>query len=71
MPKSRIKDAETKRNSPKWRLYFYNFMQQLKQMRDKLKQYQKKINVQLEKDRQLAKQLLQDGKKEWAEAVEE
>ncbi|XP_063077270.1 charged multivesicular body protein 6 [Engraulis encrasicolus] len=39
---------------------------QLKQQRDKLRQYQKKINVQLDKERQLAKQLLKDGKKEKA-----
>lgn len=39
---------------------------QLKQQRDKLRQYQKKINVQLEKERLLAKQLLKDGKKEKA-----
>ncbi|XP_029978384.1 charged multivesicular body protein 6-like [Sphaeramia orbicularis] len=39
---------------------------QLKQQRDKLKQYQKKINLQLEKERLLAKRLLKDGKKEKA-----
>ncbi|XP_053707871.1 charged multivesicular body protein 6-like [Synchiropus splendidus] len=39
---------------------------QLKQQRDKLKQYQKKINLQLEKERQLAKDLLKNGKKEKA-----
>ncbi|KAF4084867.1 hypothetical protein AMELA_G00111010 [Ameiurus melas] len=39
---------------------------QLKQQRDKLKQYQKKITLQLGKERQLAKQLLNDGKKEKA-----
>ncbi|KAG7491240.1 hypothetical protein MATL_G00000940 [Megalops atlanticus] len=39
---------------------------QLKQQRDKLKQYQKKITLQLEKERLLAKQLLKDGKKEKA-----
>ncbi|XP_013881067.1 charged multivesicular body protein 6 [Austrofundulus limnaeus] len=39
---------------------------QLKQQRDKLKQYQKKISLQLEKERLLAKQLLKDGKKEKA-----
>lgn len=39
---------------------------QLKQQRDKLKQYQKRITLQLEKERRLAKQLLQDGKKEKA-----
>uniref|UniRef100_A0A672IZJ9 Charged multivesicular body protein 6a n=1 Tax=Salarias fasciatus TaxID=181472 RepID=A0A672IZJ9_SALFA len=37
---------------------------QLKQQRDKLKQYQKRITVQLEKERLLAKQLLKDGKKQ-------
>lgn len=42
---------------------------QLKQQRDKLKQYQKKINVQLDKDRQVAKQLLRDGKKEKAKLL--
>ncbi|TWW82044.1 charged multivesicular body protein 6 [Takifugu rubripes] len=39
---------------------------QLKQQRDKLRQYQKKINLQLEKERLLARQLLKDGKKEKA-----
>ncbi|KAK7168258.1 hypothetical protein R3I94_002340 [Phoxinus phoxinus] len=39
---------------------------QLKQQRDKLKQYQKRITSQLEKERRLAKLLLQDGKKERA-----
>ncbi|CAJ1081354.1 charged multivesicular body protein 6-like [Xyrichtys novacula] len=39
---------------------------QLKQQRDKLRQYQKKINLQLEKERLLAKQLLKDGKKDKA-----
>ena len=38
--------------------------QQLKQQRDKLKQYQKRIYLQLQKERLLAKQLLKDGKKE-------
>ncbi|MGH0183351.1 UNVERIFIED_CONTAM: hypothetical protein FKN15_011799 [Acipenser sinensis] len=36
---------------------------QLKQQRDKLKQYQKRINLHLEKERLLARQLLRDGKK--------
>ncbi|KAL5018865.1 hypothetical protein ScPMuIL_004587 [Solemya velum] len=36
---------------------------QLKQQRDKLKEYQKKINFQIGKDRQVAKQLLTDGRK--------
>ncbi|XP_032357756.1 charged multivesicular body protein 6 [Etheostoma spectabile] len=39
---------------------------QLKQQRDKLRQYQKRINLQLEKERLLAKQLLRNGKKEKA-----
>ncbi|KAE8283850.1 Charged multivesicular body protein 6 Chromatin-modifying protein 6 [Larimichthys crocea] len=39
---------------------------QLKQQRDKLRQYQKRIHLQLEKERRLAKQLLKDGKKEKA-----
>ncbi|KAF6732552.1 Charged multivesicular body protein 6 [Oryzias melastigma] len=39
---------------------------QLKQQRDKLKQYQKKITFQVDKERLLAKQLLKDGKKEKA-----
>uniref|UniRef100_A0A4W5Q062 Charged multivesicular body protein 6 n=1 Tax=Hucho hucho TaxID=62062 RepID=A0A4W5Q062_9TELE len=37
---------------------------QLKQQRDKLKHYQKRVTLQLEKERSLAKQLLKDGKKE-------
>ncbi|XP_008313253.1 charged multivesicular body protein 6 [Cynoglossus semilaevis] len=39
---------------------------QLKQQRDKLRQYQKKINLQQDKERVLAKQLLKDGKKDKA-----
>lgn len=39
---------------------------QLKQQRDKLKQYQKRITLQLEKEKLLAKQLLKDGRKEKA-----
>lgn len=39
---------------------------QLKQQRDKLRQYQKRINLQLEKERTVAKQLLKDGKKDKA-----
>ena len=42
----------------------YILLQELKNQRDKLKQYQKKINVQIGKDREVAKQLLKDGKKE-------
>jgi len=42
---------------------------QLKQQRDKLKQYQKKIQIQLEKERELAKQLLKSGKKDKAKLL--
>lgn len=42
---------------------------QLKQQRDKLKNYQKKIELNLEKDRQLAKRLLNEGKKERAKLL--
>ncbi|XP_028413186.1 charged multivesicular body protein 6-like isoform X2 [Dendronephthya gigantea] len=38
----------------------------LKQQRDKLKQYQKKIQLNLEKERQVAKDLLKNGKKDKA-----
>ncbi|EDO47972.1 predicted protein [Nematostella vectensis] len=41
----------------------------LKQQRDKLKKYQKKINVNLEKERQLAKELLQQGKRNKAKLL--
>lgn len=41
----------------------------LKQQRDKLKQYQKKIQLNLEKERQLAKQLLKGGKKDKAKLL--
>ncbi|XP_074870642.1 charged multivesicular body protein 6 isoform X1 [Carettochelys insculpta] len=40
--------------------------QQLKQQRDKLKQYQKRITLNLERERAVARQLLRDGKKEKA-----
>lgn len=39
-------------------------LQQLKQQRDKLKQYQKRIELQLEKDREMAKKCLATGRKE-------
>lgn len=42
---------------------------QLKQQRDKLKLYQKKIELNLEKDRQLAKKLLEEGKRERAKLL--
>ncbi|XP_071968580.1 charged multivesicular body protein 6 [Engystomops pustulosus] len=42
---------------------------QLKQQRDKLKQYQKRISLQLQREREVAKQLLHDGKKEKAKLL--
>lgn len=42
---------------------------QLKQQRDKLKQYQKRITLQLAREREVAKQLLHDGKKEKAKLL--
>lgn len=40
------------------------FFQELKNQRDRLKQLQKKITLQIEKERETARQLLKDGKKE-------
>lgn len=48
-------------------LWCFLTWQQLKQQRDRVRQYQKKINLQLEKERLLAKRLLVDGKKEWVQ----
>ncbi|XP_034263999.1 charged multivesicular body protein 6-like [Pantherophis guttatus] len=42
---------------------------QLKQQRDKLKQYKKKISLQLDRERIVARQLLKDGKKEKAKLL--
>lgn len=42
---------------------------QLKQQRDKIKQYQKKILVSLENERQLARKLLHEGRKEKAKLL--
>ncbi|XP_059587948.1 charged multivesicular body protein 6 [Alligator mississippiensis] len=39
---------------------------QLKQQRDKLRQYQRRLHLQLERERAVARQLLRDGKKEKA-----
>merc|ERR1712059_247463 len=41
----------------------------LKKQRDQLKQYQKRITGQLEKDRDLAKRLLKEGKKDRAKLL--
>lgn len=43
--------------------------QQLKQQRDKLKQYQRRVAQQLERERALARQLLRDGRKERAKLL--
>ena len=42
---------------------------QLKQQRDKLKQYQKKVTAQLDRDREVARKLLKDGKKDKAKLM--
>ncbi|XP_074081056.1 charged multivesicular body protein 6 [Macrotis lagotis] len=42
---------------------------QLKQQRDKLKQYQKRITQQLEREKEIARKLLRDGKKERAKLL--
>ncbi|XP_036924903.1 charged multivesicular body protein 6 [Sturnira hondurensis] len=42
---------------------------QLKQQRDKLRQYQKRVEQQLERERGVARQLLRDGKKERAKLL--
>lgn len=42
---------------------------QVKQQRDKLKLYQKKIVINLEKEREIAKKLLHEGKKERAKLI--
>lgn len=44
-------------------------LQQLKQQRDKLRQYQKRVAQQLERERALARQLLRDGRKERAKLL--
>ena len=41
------------------------YLQQLKQQRDQMKIYQKKINIQLEKDRVTAKKALSSGNKQY------
>jgi charged multivesicular body protein 6 len=48
----------------KYLLVVFTLMQQLKQQRDKLRQYQKKILMVIEKDKELARKLLREGKKE-------
>lgn len=42
----------------------FSFNQQLKQQRDKLKQYQKRIELSLEIDREMARKCLASGRKE-------
>ncbi|XP_029782977.1 charged multivesicular body protein 6 [Suricata suricatta] len=42
---------------------------QLKQQRDKLRQYQKRVTQQLEREREIARQLLRDGRKERAKLL--
>lgn len=45
-------------------LHACSLPQQLKQQRDKLRQYQKRVTQHLERERALARQLLRDGRKE-------
>ena len=42
----------------------FSSSKKLKQQRDKIKQYQKRINFQLEKERDVVRKLVQDNKKE-------
>ncbi|XP_064407020.1 charged multivesicular body protein 6-A-like [Halichondria panicea] len=42
---------------------------ELKKQRDSLRKYQKRINTQMEKEREMAKQFLRDGKKEKAKLL--
>lgn len=44
----------------------FSYSQQLKQMRDKIKQMQKRITKQMDQDKDVARQLLNDGKKDRA-----
>nr|CAD7579626.1 unnamed protein product [Timema californicum] len=44
--------------------YLIGDFKQLKQQRDKLKLYQRRIEQSLEKDKELARKLLRDGRKE-------
>lgn len=42
----------------------FTVVQKLKQQRDKIKQYQKRINLQLERERDVVRKLVQENKKE-------
>ncbi len=54
-----------KRNSDSFVYSFVNFfVQQLKQQRDRLNQNRRRIESQLERERDVAKQLLKNGQKE-------
>ena len=44
--------------------FFFFFFQKLKKQRDELKKYQKRIHGVLERERTMAKKLMQEGKKE-------
>lgn len=61
-----VSQSQALQKPNKNRSLFYHFLyaQQLKQQRDKLKQYQKRIEKSLEKDRELARKCLQTGRKE-------
>ena len=47
-----------------WHLIHSYCAQQLKHQRDKLKQYKKKILIVIEKDKEIARRLLKENKKE-------
>lgn len=61
--------GKTKRTAPSRVTEHDKAVLQLKQQRDKLKQYQKRIELSLEKDRLLAKKCLQSGRKDRARAL--
>lgn len=70
-PVSRVTDQDKAVLVSNTKINFFLFMftcyfvfQQLKQQRDKLKQYQKKIERRLEADRELARKLITNGQKE-------
>ncbi|XP_031630678.1 charged multivesicular body protein 6-A [Contarinia nasturtii] len=61
--------GKTKKTAPSRVTEHDKAVLQLKQQRDKLKQYQKRIELTLEKDRELAKKCLATGRKDRARAL--
>ncbi|KFO35695.1 Charged multivesicular body protein 6 [Fukomys damarensis] len=64
-----LQGGDACKDSVKWALTPGHSRQQLKQQRDKLRQYQKRVTQQLERERALARQLLRDGRKERAKLL--